>query len=197
MEKLTIETKKNVMEDFFCSVGGSDLLKWLEEKGFYEEPASKAHHGAEPGALFDHSLQVTYELVNLTGKLGLKWQRKESPQIVGMLHDVCKMDDYLLVKEYEEIDTTTFEGPAVKKIETGCHVEWNKQRELPGHGSKSLIMLLGHITLTEEEKACIMFHMGAFTDSSEWEFYSRAVKKYPNVLYTQTADMIASQIKGV
>lgn len=32
---------------------------------------------------------------------------------------------------------------------------------------------------------------------SEWEFYSRAVRRYPNVLWTQTADMIASQIKGV
>lgn len=58
-------------------------------------------------------------------------------------------------------------------------------------------MLMGHIELTEEEKACIMYHMGAFVDSKEWEFYSRAVKKYPNVLYTHTADMIASQIKGV
>ena len=76
-------------------------------------------------------------------------------------------------------------------------VEWNKERIWPGHGEKSLIMLMSHIELTEEEKMCIRYHMGAFTDSKEWEFYSRAVRNYPNVLYTQTADMIASQIKGV
>ena len=50
------------------------------------------HHGAYKGALFDHSLQVAYELINLTERLGLKWERKESPAIVGMLHDLCKID---------------------------------------------------------------------------------------------------------
>lgn len=56
---------------------------------------------------------------------------------------------------------------------------------------------MGLIDLTEEEKMCIRYHMGAFTEKSEWEFYSRAVRRYPNVLWTHTADMIASQIKGV
>lgn len=180
MGNLTLETKKSIMEDFFCHFRNADLLEYLEAAGFYEAPASKGHHGAYKGALFDHSLQVTYELINLTDRLELKWQRKESPDIVGMLHDVCKMDDYMLSEN---------EGNTV--------VEWNKERIWPGHGEKSLIMLMSHIELTEEEKMCIRYHMGAFTDSKEWEFYSRAVRNYPNVLYTQTADMIASQIKGV
>ena len=76
-------------------------------------------------------------------------------------------------------------------------IEWNEERLYPGHGDKSLIMLMGLIDLTEEEKMCIRYHMGAFTDKSEWEFYSRAVQRCPNVLWTHTADMIASQIKGV
>ena len=58
-------------------------------------------------------------------------------------------------------------------------------------------MLMGLINLTDEETMCIRYHMGAFTDQKEWEYYTRAVKKYPNVLYTHTADMIASQIKGI
>lgn len=198
MEALTLETKKSITADFFCKIGGSRLLDWLEAAGYYTAVASMSHHGAYEGALFDHSLQVTYELIRFTEALGLNWQRPESPQIVGMLHDICKLDDYILKKECQMIDVSTYEEPG-KMIEgiPEYHAAWNQERTYPGHGSKSLIMLMGYIDLTEEEKMCIMYHMGAFTDSKEWEFYSRAVKKYPNVLYTQTADMIASQIKGV
>ena len=48
--------------------------------------------------------------------------------------------------------------------------------------------------LTEEEVACIRYHMGAFTDKELWNDYTAAVRKYPNVLWTHTADMIASHI---
>lgn len=177
---MTLETKKDIVADMLLSAGTREMMEWLESAGYYTAPASKGHHGAYEGALFEHSLQVAYELINLTARLGLKWERKESPGIIGLLHDVCKLDDYVL-----------------KETEEATEIVWNQERTWPGHGSKSLIMLMGHIELTEEEKMCIMYHMGAFVDSKEWEFYSRAVKKYPNVLYTHTADMIASQIKGV
>ena len=75
--------------------------------------------------------------------------------------------------------------------------DWNGERLWCGHGDKSLIMLMGHIDLTEEEKACIRYHMGSFTDQEEWEYYIRAVEKYPNVLYTHMADMLAAHVKGV
>ena len=51
--------------------------------------------------------------------------------------------------------------------------------------------------LTDEEIACIRWHMGAFDDQKNWDYYGRAIEKYPNVLYTHTADMIASRIKGI
>lgn len=174
--EMTLGIKKDIVADMLMAAGTRELMEWLERFGYYTAPASKGHHGASEGALFDHSLQVAYELILLTAKLGLKWERPESPGIIGMLHDVCKLDDY---------------------VQKESEIEYNRERIWPGHGNKSLIMLMGHIELTEEEKMCIMYHMGAFVDSKEWEFYSRAVKKYPNVLYTHTADMIASQIKGV
>lgn len=158
------------------------LIEWLEEKEYFIAPASKEHHGAYKGGLMEHSFRVAYELERITVKMGLRWERPESPEIIGLLHDVCKLDDYYAISLEEH-----------KKI----GYEWNKERLYPGHGDKSLIMLMGLIDLTEEEKMCIRYHMGAFTDKSEWEFYSRAVRRYPNVLWTQTADMMASQIKGV
>ena len=154
-----------------------ELYLWLCECGYFSAPAAKAHHGAYKGGLFDHSLAVAEELQDLTEKLGLCWEREDSPMIIGLLHDVCKIDDYI-VKEDGSI-------------------EWNKEGELPGHGEKSLIMLMGMIDLTVEEKLCIRFHMGAFTDQKEWPYYSRAVSNCENVLYTHTADMIASQVRGI
>ena len=174
------EKKKGIMREHFAGIADRKFLKWLEQIGFYEAPASKGHHGAYPGGLFDHSLFVTRELINITDSLRLTWERRESPLVVGMLHDICKVDDYVWEKDGEG------EKPA-----------YNRERSLPGHGDKSLEILAGHIILTDEEKLCIRYHMGAFTDRSEWEFYTRAVQRCPNVLYTHMADMIASQIGGV
>lgn len=120
------------MRDFLLEAADDDFLKWLEGNGYFTAPASKSHHGSEEGALYEHSLQVAYELISLTEKLGLKWQRKNSPQIIGMLHDVCKMDDYLI---REEVIGATIDGG---KIYGNPQVEWNKERIWPGHGEKSL-----------------------------------------------------------
>lgn len=149
----------------------------LCEMGFFTAPASTKYHGAYVGGLFDHSLHVARELVNLTEKLDLKWERPESPYIVGMYHDLCKCDAY---------------------IDTPQGFEYNPKITLPGHGEKSIIMIQKYLDLTEEEILCIRWHMGAYEkDPKMWEYYGRAIEKYPNVLYTHTADMIASKIVGV
>lgn len=68
---------------------------------------------------------------------------------------------------------------------------------LKGHGDKSVMLLSQFYTLTDEEIMCIRYHMGAFTDKSEWNDYTRAVSQYPNVLWTHQADMLASHVAGV
>lgn len=151
----------------------------LEALRFFEAPASTKYHGAYEGGLFDHSLEVTKALVELTEKLNLKWERPESPYVVGMYHDLCKCDNYL------------------KDVESGKYI-YNPEMIIPGHGDKSVIMAMKYLLLTDEEIACIRWHMGAYeTDTKMWNYYGRAIETYPNVLYTHTADMIASRIKGV
>ena len=115
----------------------------------------------------------------LTRKLGLSWDRDESPYIIGYLHDLCKTDDYFFKEKNGEFI-----------------IEYNKNHK-PGHGHKSLDLLLGHIYLTPEEITCIRYHMGAFTDKSEWGDFCREVHDNPNVLWTHNADMMASQIQGI
>lgn len=151
----------------------------LDDMGFFTAPASTKYHGAYEGGLFDHSLEVAKCLVDLTNRLGLVWETPGSPYIVGMFHDLCKVDNYVI------------------DIETGKY-KYNPDIIIPGHGEKSVIMLQKHINLTDEEIACIRWHMGAYeTDTKLWEYYGRAIETYPNVLFTHTADMIASKIVGV
>ena len=153
------------------------LKAQMEKIGFFTAPASAHHHGNYAGGLFDHSYAVTKALIDLTERLDLKWELKRSPYIVGMFHDLCK------VNQYTEQEDGTF--------------EYNKEQTLNGHGEKSIMLLQKYMDLTEEELLCIRWHMGAFDDQKNWNLYTRAVQKYPNVLYAHTADMIASQIWGV
>lgn len=158
----------------------------LEDLGFFTAPASTKYHGAYEGGLFDHSLAVTESLVELTEKLGLEWSRPESPYIVGMYHDFCKCDNYVKINSIEEV------APITQKY------KYDSTIIIPGHGDKSVIMIQKYIKLTDEEIACIRWHMGAYeTDTKMWDYYGRAIERYPNVLYTHIADMIASKIKGV
>ena len=151
----------------------------LTELGFFTAPASTKYHGAYAGGLFDHSLETAKALVKLTEKLGLKWKRPESPYIVGMFHDLCKCDNYVF-----DIEDSRY--------------KYNPDIIIPGHGEKSVMILQKYKALTDEEIACIRWHMGAYeTDTKMWEYYGRAIENYPNVLYTHTADMIASKIRGV
>ena len=79
----------------------------------------------------------------------------------------------------------------------GCRYERRRDAEISGHGTKSAIMALSKLHLTDEEIRCICWHMGAFVDRTEWESYIAAVRRYPNILWVHQADMVASQIKGI
>lgn len=154
----------------------------LDKVGFFTAPASIHHHSAYEGGLFDHSYQVTLNLLNLTRWLHLTWKRPESPYIVGMFHDLCKCDNYKCKKP------------------DGMHPEawvYSDGQLLTGHGEKSVMMLQQFVCLTEEEMLCIRWHMGAFDSEKNWNAYGQSITAYPNVLWTHTADMMAARIQGV
>lgn len=159
-----------------------DMLKYLSIKGFFTAPASTKYHGNYTGGLLDHSYAVADFLVRLTEDCNLIWQNPRSPYIVGMFHDLCKIDQYRYMGSCTDSE---FEW------------EYNPDTLLKGHGDKSVMLLSQFYTLTDEEIMCIRYHMGAFTDKSEWNDYTRAVRNYPNVLWTHHADMLASHVAGV
>ncbi len=178
MEKINKENYFEFCNYHECVTVPNNFPLWLKAHGFFIAPASLVHHGNQCGGLFTHSLIVMKELKRYTHSLGLQWQNDDSAWIVGMFHDICKTDDY------------TFNWNEGKW-------EWNKNQIHTGHGEKSVIMLQQHLNLNEQEIACIRWHMGSFTDQKEWEYYGRAVERYPVVLFTHTADMYASRALGV
>ena len=152
------------------------LYARLDDIGFFTAPASTKYHGAYSGGLHDHSYLVTKNLLHLTESLGLSWEKKRSPYIVGMLHDICKCHMYIA-------------------NDTGF--EYNRDLYLPGHGGRSVILAQRLVRLTEEEILCIRWHMGAFDNKENWNAYGCAIENFPNVLWTHTADMMASHIDQV
>lgn len=159
----------------------SYIVDPLEQMGYFTMPASTKYHGAEEGGLFEHSMRVAWHLMSLTSNNGLTWRNPYSVLTVGLLHDLCKVDRY------------------VRNPDRVAPYEWiyNKAPSVygPGHGSKSVLIAASLLSLTEEEALCIRFHMGAY-EKDEWAEYSAAIKKYPNVLWTHHADMLASHVDG-
>ena len=163
-------------DEFAAFLGIKQEFKdYLISEGFFTAPASTKYHGNYEGGLYDHSKTVMDSLVDLTKHNNLKWQDDRSPYIVGMFHDLCKIDNY---------------------INEGDSYRYNTETLLKGHGEKSVMLLSQFMQLTPEEVLCIRYHMGAFTDKEEWNDYGRAIETYPNVLWTHHADMIASRVFG-
>ena len=179
------------MENDYLIVGNLQLIDYLNDN-FFASPASTKYHGAYEGGLYDHSKQVFLRLRELTEKNELKWQRDESPFIVGMFHDLCKCDQYK--KVYDETEYITAGNMLVPSDK--FHYEYNTNTLLKGHGSKSVMILSRFINLTEEEMLCIRYHMGAY-ETDEWDEFGKAIQKYPNVLWTHMADMLASKVDDI
>ena len=158
------------------------FLDWLvNEREFFTTPASIRFHGNYEGGLFDHSYEVTCSLVRITEGMALKWQNPRSPKLVGMFHDLCKTGYYIKATDGEKEFFKINPKPEYEN----------------GHGDISVTLLSKWFELTEEEELCILHHMGAFTDRKEWTAYNKAIGKYETVLWSHTADMVASMVMGV
>ena len=162
---------------------GGDMIVggMLRGIGYYDAPASKGHHLAEPGGLLVHSVNVTQRLVDLSVAWRVDWPRVESPYIVGMLHDLVKCRCYRAVEG---------EGPA--------QAYEYVQPEYHGHGACSVAIAaeLG-IHLMREEIAAIMFHMGPWgvgKEYAEGEFRA-AMKAFASpIVATHAADWYAASV---
>ena len=172
--------RANLLHEVAQDCGCDDLMPWdkLLSSDFFTAPASTKYHGAYEGGLFDHSLSVANVLWSLT-KHGVtsRWGRSASPFLVGIFHDLTKLSKYM-------------------RNDTEDGYKWSPAQDLPiygGHGAESALRAHRWVPLTDEESLCIRFHMGAY-EHDDWDAYDIAIKQYPNVLWTHTADMLVSKL---
>lgn len=118
--------------------GADKLLEWLKSTDFFTAPASTRFHGAYPGGLVKHSLNVYYALLGNFNLRGL--YSPQTQTIVALLHDVCKANYY-----------------------AGEYPDYTVKDQMPmGHGEKSVYLVMKHMELTDDEALAIRWHMGAY-----------------------------------
>ncbi len=153
---------------------------------FFKAPASTKFHSSFAGGLVEHSVKVYNRFLNkIKTEFGEKYEEvitNESIAIIGLLHDVCKINFYK--SEYR--NTKDKAGNWVQVI---CYTVDDK---LPyGHGEKSVYILSGFIKLTRDEAMAINWHMGGFDNRVQGGSYSMSVafQQYPIAVIFHTADL--------
>lgn len=170
--------------EWFLNAAGLDenAIGRLNAIGYFTAPASKGHHLAVPKGLIRHSMNTTRWLEKISATWGVEWSRKESPYLVGMLHDLVKCKCY-------EIDPDFREKDEIKYV--------YRRHEFPGHGVASALIAMSvlKIDLAPDEVAAIVHHMGAFgLQGRELDDYDAAVSIYPKqIIAAHTADMLAAR----
>lgn len=177
--------------------GMDDVIKDLEELGFFEAPASAGHHLNVAGGLVEHSLNTckaalaVYEGMQKIEPYLEREIKRESIIIASLLHDVCKSDIYKRSVKRRKTNLGTWEDSEGYKL---------TYKNFPmGHGEKSLVMLLCcGLELYDDEMLAIRWHMGAWginmNSYEEQRNYDAARTLYPLVSIIQTADGLAASI---
>lgn len=175
--------------------GADSLRKWLLSTDFFEAPASSRFHCSFEGGLCLHSLNVFKELIRLLRAypevLGTPENPKvssESIAIVSLLHDLCKIENYV-------ISTRNVKNDETGKWEKKPWYEFKEKTPIGGHGSKSVYLIMRHMSLSDEEAAAITCHMGAFELSDHYGNLGGAYSKYPLAWLLHVADESASYIR--
>ena len=177
--------------------GMDDVIKDLEELGFFEAPASAGHHLNVAGGLVEHSLNTckaalaVYEGMQKIEPYLEREIKRESIIIASLLHDVCKSDIYKRSVKRRKTNLGTWEDSEGYKL---------TYKNFPmGHGEKSLVMLLcSGLELYDDEMLAIRWHMGAWginmNSYEEQRKYDAARTLYPLVSIIQTANGLAASI---
>ena len=190
---ITMSSKEEFLEiynNYIKRDGADKLLAWLENTDFFSAPASTKFHSNYEGGLCAHSINVYNRLVSLVkNEYGENYQSvvsDESLAIMGLLHDICKVNTYIVDYRNVKVDGEWTKQPY-----------FSVQDELPyGHGEKSVYMLCGFIKLSREEAMAINWHMSGFDMRVKGGSYaiSEAYYQFPVAVLLAMADMMASYL---
>lgn len=192
MNENAMKSKERFIDIFRTNIkrdGADKLLEFLQSKSdFFTAPASTKFHCAYEGGLCEHSLNVydclkSYlETDRAKDTFGLKFS-DESIAISALLHDICKINTYV-------VSTRNVKNDKTGQWEKVPYYDYNDT--LPyGHGEKSVYIVSGFMRLTRDEAMAIRWHMG-FSGGEDVKLVGNALRTYPLALALSIADSEAS-----
>ncbi len=163
IDSLLYSTKRPGIEIVIDHLHGKDCKG--KHDMFYNAPASVKYHNNTYGGLAQHSLDVYREAKSIYEnhvKSGEKLSfGMDSIILCSLLHDVCKMDEYVMIDKAHPEHTSLYHGGYL-------------------HGLKSdLCLQRWHLELTDEERKAIIWHMGAHAKDAMAEYHTT----YDNVAF--------------
>lgn len=160
-----------------------ELLKALEEGGFFTSPCSTQYHLSYAEGLVEHSLNVAYFVEDIGKLLGWEGEQFKSLVVCALLHDVGKMGQFGKTNYVENI---------LKSGEQSKSKPYASNKELMyvPHEIRSIQIVEKYIDLTEEENFAILHHNGMYGDLK----YTLQGKETPMQLILHFADMWASRV---
>lgn len=164
--------------------GIDKLIKWLEESDYFYAPASRQYHGAYPGGLAEHSLNVFRELKRLSKAYPEIECTEENIIISALLHDICKVNFYASEKRNRKNDEGKWEQYDSYSIKEKFHYG--------GHGQKSVFLAQKFVNLTIEEAVAINNHMSAFQGNAN--DVGAAFDQFPFAWLLSVADQAATYV---
>jgi len=179
----------SLYSQFVKREGADKLIEYLTSPAsdFFTAPASTRFHLSTEGGLVEHSLNVYACLKDYLARARVKNEyglafTDESIAIVGLLHDLCKVNVY----------QKTMRNVKDKNGNWQSVPSYDYSDQLPyGHGEKSVYILSGFMKLTREEAFAIRYHMG-FSAEGEKQNVSQAFEQFPLALALSVSDMEAT-----
>ena len=134
--------------------GADKLLEYLLSSDFFIAPASSKYHNNFEGGLAEHSINVYKRLKKLIDNEDSMYKKynDESIAIIGLLHDLCKINFYKLDYKNQKINGQ-WESVQYYKIDEVYPF---------GHGEKSVYIINRYMALNPIEALAINWHMGPY-----------------------------------
>ena len=177
------------------------LINKLENSDFFSAPASTKYHAAYEGGLCQHSLNVYHNLVQLCeSKQNLDEQcyDENSLKIVGLLHDISKMNIYTFTPRNKKVyceDGDKKDSLGTFKWVTELEYALKENRFLYGsHEMNSEFIITNFIPLNIDESVAVLHHMGGMHYDSAKDNIGAVYTQYSLSLMLHLADMISTYV---
>ena len=183
----TLDNKQYVRDSLLSTkrAGMEDLIRYMEECGFFEAPCSSQFHLATKFGLVHHTrnVMVTAERIGVTLLGGAEYNKiQESVIIAAGLHDLGKMGQF----EKQLYTPKLLKDGSVGKVP----YEQNKDLLPVDHEIRSIAIASMFIDLTEEEQFAILYHNGLYGTVGRYSLQGKETQLY---LIVHTADLWCSR----